>query len=192
MAAADAGADAVGLVFYPGSPRAIDPDHGQRLSLRLPPFVARVALFLDPEAGLVEQVLRDVRPDLLQFHGAESPDFCRAFGVPYLKAVPMGGKVDASAWAKTYADAAGLLLDGHRPGEAGGAGLRFDWQPEVVVNGPPVIAAGGLDPDNVGDAIRNMRPYAVDVSSGVETAPGQKDTTLIQAFVEAVYRADRG
>lgn len=192
VAAAESGADAVGLVFYDPSPRAIDPEHGRRLSLALPPFVSRVALFLDPDNNLVERVLDEVRPDVLQFHGRESPEFCRSFGLPYLKAVPMGEETDAHAWAQDYADAAGLLLDGHRAGEAGGSGQAFDWRRAGRLDGVPLVAAGGLSRENVGEAVRNMRPYAVDVSSGVETAPGRKDAALIQAFIEAVYRADHG
>lgn len=192
-AAAGAGADAIGLVFHEPSPRAIDTTQGRQLSRALPPFVARVALFLDPDAALVERVLDEVRPDLLQFHGGESAEFCRGFGLPYLKAVPMGEGADAAAWASDYADAAGLLLDSHRLGGAGGSGETFDWRRSGSgEGGPPIVAAGGLTSGNVGEAIQNMRPYAVDVSSGVESAPGRKDPALIQAFIEAVYRVDRG
>lgn len=191
-AAADAGADAVGLVFYEASKRAIDIQRARLLARALPPFIARVALFLDPAADLVQRVVDELRPELLQFHGSESPEFCRAFGVPYLKAVPMGEQVDTRAWATDYADAAGLLLDSHCAGEAGGSGRRFDWRRADRIEGVPIVAAGGLNPGNVGEVVRNMRPYAVDVSSGVESAPGYKDSALIQAFIEAVDRADRG
>lgn len=190
--AAAAGTDAIGLVFYQPSPRAMDPEGARAVSRALPPFVARVALFLDPAPELVDGVLATVRPDVLQFHGNESPEFCRSFGLPYLKAVPMGEDTDTVAWAEAYADAAGLLLDGHPPGEAGGRGRRFDWSRAGRTHGPPMVAAGGLHADNVGEAVRNMRPYAVDVSSGVESAPGRKDPALIQAFIEAVHSADRG
>lgn len=192
LAAAHAGADAIGLVFYASSSRALEPEQGRRVSRSVAPFVTRVALFLDPDTELVNRVVQQVRPDVLQFHGSESADFCRSFGLPYLKAVPMGEHNDPVDWARRYADAAGLLLDGHRPGEAGGSGRRFDWQRGAQAGGLPVIAAGGLNSDNVGEAIRNMRPYAVDVSSGVESAPGIKDSVLIETFIEAVNRADRG
>lgn len=191
-AAAAAGVDAVGMVFYEHSPRSISIGEATELVQVLPPFVSRVALFLDPAPATVQTVVDALWPEVLQFHGSEPPEFCRAFRLPYLKAVPMGEDADPATWAERYADAAGLLLDSHRAGEAGGSGETFDWQRGATGEGwPPIIAAGGLNADNVGEAIRNMRPYAVDVSSGVESAPGRKDPALMQAFVEAVHRVDR-
>lgn len=190
-AAASAGADAVGFVFYPASPRLVDLDTAEQIAAAVPPFVARVALFLDPAAADVQAVIDRLRPDLLQFHGGESPAFCGCFGLPYLKAVPMGDQdTDPAAFAERFADAAALLLDSHSAGMPGGSGTGFEWSR----GGPqsrPVILAGGLTADNVGDAVRAARPYAVDVSSGVESAPGIKDAELINAFTEAVYRTDR-
>ncbi|MDN5863567.1 MAG: phosphoribosylanthranilate isomerase, partial [Salinisphaera sp.] len=156
----------------------------------LPPFVARVALFLDAAAATVQGVVDALWPDLLQFHGSEAPSYCRAFGVPYIKAVPMGAGADPRQWAERYHDAAALLLDSHAVGEAGGSGKPFDWQRAAYGSGPALIVAGGLNADNVGAAIRDMRPYAVDVSSAVESSPGVKDPGLIEAFIEAVHRGN--
>lgn len=191
-AAAAAGADAVGLVFHADSPRALNPESARAVAAALPPFVSRVALFLDPNAADVWAVIDTLRPDLLQFHGSESPEFCGRFGVPYMKAVPMGDDdVDPAAYAARFPQAAALLLDGHRTGKAGGRGEGFDWEAHGDLRSIPVVLAGGLTPDNVAEAIRSVRPYAVDVSSGVESAPGVKDPARIRAFVEAVYKTDR-
>lgn len=187
IAAAMAGADAIGLVFYAHSARAVTPDLADEISRALPPFVARVALFLEPSAQEVEQVIENLRPDVLQFHGREEPAFCRRFGMPYLKAVPMGEQgVDLAAWADAYGDAQGLLLDANRAGEAGGRGESFDWQGERQLPDLPIVIAGGLGPDNVAAAVRRFSPYAVDVSSGVESAPGIKDARRMRDFVDAV------
>lgn len=191
-AAAAAGADAIGLVFYAGSPRALNLDAARAAAAALPPLVSRVALFLDPSAADVQTIVDALRPDLLQFHGGESPEFCGRFGVPYMKAVPMGDeRADPAAYAARFADAAALLLDGHRPGEAGGRGKGFGWEERHGGHDLPVVLAGGLTPDNVAEAVRDVRPYAVDVSSGVESAPGVKDSARIRAFAEAVREADR-
>lgn len=190
-AAAAAGADAVGMVFYPGSPRALDLESARDVAAALPPFIGRVALFLDPAAADVQAAIDTVRPDLLQFHGDESPEFCGRFDVPYMKAVPMGdGDVDPSDYAARFAGAKALLLDGHRTGQMGGRGEGFNWEEGGEYN-MPIVLAGGLTADNVAGAIRHMRPYAVDVSSGVESEPGIKDTGRMRAFAEAVYRTDR-
>lgn len=191
-AAAAAGADAVGMVFYAHSPRLLDVASARAVAAALPPFVSRVALFLDPTAADVQTVVDALRPDLLQFHGSESPEFCACFGVPYMKAVPMGDEdADPAAYAERFSDAHALLLDSHRSGQAGGRGEGFAWGPRGGAHGTPVVLAGGLEPDNVAAAIRTMRPYAVDVSSGVESAPGVKDPERIRAFAEAVREADR-
>lgn len=190
-AAAMAGADAIGLVFYDQSPRYVSIEQAREVCRALPPFVAVTALFLDAAAATVQTVIDALRPDILQFHGNEAPAFCQAFGVSYIRAVPMGGDADPAEWAERFPDAAALLLDSHRAGEAGGRGETFDWQRGVLPDGPAVIAAGGLQPDNVGAAVRDMRPYGVDVSSGVEIAPGIKDHQLMQQFIEAIYRVDR-
>ncbi len=189
-AAVAAGADAVGLVFVEGSPRCLGLSQAERLASRLPPFVTLVALFLNPEAAWVRTVLAALPTAVPQFHGDEPPAFCRAFGRPYLKAVPMGGGADPVAYARRYPDCAGLLLDGHPAGAMGGRGETFDWR-AVPRLGAPVILAGGLTPENVAEAIAIARPYGVDVSSGVESAPGVKDPARMAAFAAAVRAADR-
>jgi phosphoribosylanthranilate isomerase len=190
--AAVAGADAVGLVFYPHSPRALDLVAAEAVAAVLPPFVSRVALFLDPAVADVQAVIDTLCPDLLQFHGEESPEFCGCFGVPYMKAVPMGDEdSDPAVYAERFADACALLLDGHRAGQAGGRGEGFAWERRGGAHAMRIVLAGGLTPDNVAAAIRNLRPYAVDVSSGVESAPGVKDAERIRAFAAAVYATDR-
>ncbi|MGH8455072.1 MAG: phosphoribosylanthranilate isomerase, partial [Nevskiales bacterium] len=163
----------------------------QALAIRdsLPPFVSAVAVFLDAPAEEVSAVLECVRPDLLQFHGREPESFCSAFGLPYIKTVPMTG-VDPVAFAANYPRAAGFLLDSHAPGQAGGSGQGFDWSRAPQDLGAPLILAGGLNPENVADAVRRVRPFAVDVSSGVESSPGIKDAGLMTAFVKGVQRGD--
>ncbi len=185
LAAAQAGADAVGLVFVERSPRCIALPRAQAVVAALPPFVTVVALFLDAEAESVTQILAALPTAVPQFHGDEPPEYCRSFGRPYLKAIPMGGGVDPARYARRYSDAAGLILDGHPAGEMGGSGQRFDWS-TVPRLGRPVILAGGLTPENVAEAVRIARPYGVDVSSGVESAPGIKDPARITAFLAAV------
>lgn len=190
LEAAQSGADAIGLVFYSASSRAIAPDAARQIVAELPAFVASVALFLDADASDVRHVIHQVSPNLLQFHGSESPEFCRSFDMPYMRAVPMAGETKLTDWFSQYADARALLLDGHAPGEAGGSGQSFDWNQSLPGDGPPIILAGGLQPDNVAQAIRTARPYGVDVSSGVESARGVKDKNKIQAFIDAVHRVD--
>lgn len=190
LAAASAGADAIGLVFYAPSPRAVSFDEAVAVAAALPAFVANVALVLDAGTDYVHEIMRCVKPDMLQFHGNESGEFCRSFGLPYLKAVPMRNGTKLADFAQEYADARGLLLDSHAPGEAGGRGEVFDWTRINERAGPPVILAGGLHAGNVAAAVRSVRPYAVDVSSGVESAPGVKDAGRIKQFIEAVQRTD--
>jgi phosphoribosylanthranilate isomerase len=184
------GVDAIGFVLVPRSRRYLSPEQAARLRATLPPFVAAVALFQDAAAAQVQQAIDVLRPDLLQFHGAEDAAFCASFGLPYLKAVAMGARQSLPTAARRYRDAAGLLLDSHAPGEMGGSGKTFQWArfPALRV---PVVLAGGLTPKNVGAAIRAVRPYAVDVSSGIETAPGIKDWAKMRDFVAAVRKADR-
>lgn len=175
LAASTAGADAIGLVFWSGTPRVVDVGRAREIADALPPFVTKVALFVDPRPADVRAVLAAVPVDTLQFHGAETPDLCRSFGRPYLKAVHVKDGVDLLEYAALYADAAGLLFDTFRPGDLpGGTGHAFDWSrltPAVQARlSAPVILSGGLDAANVGDAIRAVRPWAVDVSSGVEEA----------------------
>jgi phosphoribosylanthranilate isomerase len=189
LAAARAGADAIGLVFEPKSPRAVDLERARAIARALPPFVSVVALFVDAEPARVREVLGALRPDLLQFHGSETPEYCRQFAHPYIKAIPMREGVDLHESGRAYGEAAGLLLDAYVAGTAGGTGRAFDWTRVPRDLGKPVILAGGLDPDNVGEALRLARPYAVDVSSGVEAAKGIKDANRMAAFIEAVRTA---
>ena len=183
LAAAAAGADAVGLVFAEQSSRRIGLDQGRRIARSLPPFVARVGLFMDAEAEFVRRVLEWVPLNILQFHGRESQRFCRQFGRPWMKALAMGGGQPDDPGDFDEADA--LLLDAHVPGQAGGSGEVFDWS--IIPNmDRPWVLAGGLDPDNVAEACARLRPDAVDVSSGVEVRPGVKSDKLIDDFIKAV------
>lgn len=189
-AAVSAGADALGFVFYPPSPRYIEPHLAREICRQLPPFVTRVGLFLDEEPGRVHEVAAQVGLDVLQFHGQEDPETCRAPGYSYLKAVGMRGLDNPAAYASRYADAQGILMDSHDLGQAGGTGKTFDWTRVPTMRSLPIILAGGLNPDNVCEAIQRVRPYAVDVSSGVESSPGIKDSKLILRFVSEVRRGD--
>jgi phosphoribosylanthranilate isomerase len=187
--AARLGVDAVGLVFYPKSPRYVSVEQAKALVAKLPAFVTVTALFLDPTRGEVQQVLDGVRVELLQFHGSEEPAFCRGFGRPYIKAVPMGSRADIAEYAHRHSGAAALLLDSHVAGQKGGTGVSFDWTTIPKFTGPPLILAGGLSADNVATAIRIVQPYGVDVSSGVESQPGVKDADKLAAFVREVNDA---
>lgn len=186
LAAARAGADAIGLVFYARSPRAVSAAQARTIVRALPPFVTTVGLFVDAAAEDVRHVLQAVPLDLLQFHGDESPEQCRIYGRPYLKALRMREGVDVAATARTYGDAAGLLVDTYVEGVAGGTGLAFEWSRLPHDLARPVILAGGLTPDNVAAAVVQVRPWAVDVSGGVEAAPGLKDAAKIAAFIRGV------
>lgn len=190
LAAARAGAAAIGLVFHGASPRHVEPARAAEIARALPPFVGSVALFVNPTPEAVESVLRQVRPDLLQFHGEESPAFCRYFGVPYIKAMRVKAGIDLLQSAALYADARGLLLDAWSDAAHGGTGERFDWSLIPTGLPKPVILAGGLSPANVAAAVRQVRPWAVDVSSGVEAAKGIKDAARIAAFMKEVRNAD--
>jgi phosphoribosylanthranilate isomerase len=186
------GADAIGLVFTARSKRRVALQQAQAIRRALPPFVDAVALFMDDDAALVEQVIAAVQPDLLQFHGDETDAWCARFGHPYLKAVAMGEGAGALPRLQEYPSAAALLLDGHAAGEAGGSGKAFDWSLLPGDLPQPVILAGGLHAGNVGAAIRTARPWAVDVASGVESAPGIKDAGKLRDFIAAVRAADEG
>ncbi len=184
--AARLGADALGFVFYAKSPRAVNVEQAAALVRAVPAFVTTVGLFVDPTEEEVRAVLEWVPLDLLQFHGDEPPVFCSRFGRPYLKAVRVQPGVDLVQYAAAYRESAGLLLDAYVPGVPGGTGQRFDWDliPEVLPL--PIVLAGGLEPDNVADAIARVRPWAVDVSGGVEAAKGIKDHARMAAFIGAV------
>ena len=203
-AAVDAGADAIGLVFWPGTPRVVTGSQAAAIVATLPAYVTVVGLFVDPEPQAVRDVLAAVPIDVLQFHGREPAQLCRAFGRRYVKAIPVKDHVDLLESVSPYDDAAGLLFDAFREGDLpGGTGRVFDWGrlTGVVRSGlaQPLILSGGLDAGNVARAIRDVRPWAVDVSSGVEEldaggAPrrGLKDPARIRAFVEGVRSADGG
>lgn len=185
--AVDAGADAIGLVFYQRSPRNIGIDDAATIARAVPPFVTRVALFKDADRQLVDAVLASVDIDLLQFHGSESPAYCEAFGRPYIKAIGLKGVDNMAATIadaeQAFKSARALLLDGHAPGEDGGSGEALDWS-ALASGSKPVILAGGLNPDNVRHAVELVRPFAVDVSSGVESSPGIKDPDRVTAFIQ--------
>ncbi len=189
-AAVDAGVDSIGLVFCERSPRNLDMPTARALAAQIPAFVSVTALFLNPQASLVDSVLEHVRPEVLQFHGQETSAFCEAFGRRYIKAIAMGGQSNELASAReAHPQACGFLLDSHAPGAMGGSGETFDWD-QIAVSQIPLILAGGLNPDNVTQAIRQVQPWAVDVSSGVEEAPGLKSPAKIQRFMAAVKAAD--
>ncbi|MFZ5467063.1 MAG: phosphoribosylanthranilate isomerase [Pseudomonadota bacterium] len=190
LEAARLGADAIGLVLYPPSPRAIDVVRAARIRDVLPPFVQPVALFVDPAEAEVEAVLNLIPEVMLQFHGSETHEFCASFGRPYLKALPMGKGSDPVNEAARHARASGFLLDSHDAGGVGGTGHAFDWSTIPSLD-RPIVLAGGLRPENVGEAVRGVRPWAVDVSSGVESAPGIKDPARMAAFINEVRHADR-
>jgi phosphoribosylanthranilate isomerase len=183
-AACAAGADALGFVFYAKSPRNLSIEQAASLIKALPPFVQSVGLFVDAEPGFVRAVLEAVPLDLLQFHGGENPEYCRQFGRPYLKAVRVRPGVDLVKYASDFSDARALLLDAFVPGLPGGTGERFDWRLIPAGLNKPIILSGGLNPDNVAEAVQTVQPWAVDVSSGVESAPGIKDATKVAAFIE--------
>lgn len=190
-AAAAAGADAVGLVFYPGSDRALDLEAAAAVVAALPPFVATVGLFLDADAERVRSVLERMALDLLQFHGSEAAEFCSGFGRPYIKAAAMASGEDPADLAAAHPRARGILADSHPAGGSGGTGRPFSWDRLPRERGYRLILAGGLTPDNVAQAVRQVRPDAVDVSSGVEEARGVKDPVRVQRFIEEVRRGDR-
>ena len=188
-AAVDAGADAIGLVMYPKSPRFVDVARAAELARRLPPFVVPVALFVNASPAEIAAATQAIPHLTLQFHGDETPEDCRAAARPYLRAARMAPSLDLLDFAARYADAQALLLDAHVEGYGGG-GKVFDWSlipPDVR---SPVVLSGGLHAGNVTDGILQVRPWAVDVSSGVESAKGIKDAEAIRRFCEAVLEAD--
>lgn len=189
LAAARLGADAIGLVFYAPSPRAVNIETARRIAQCLPPFVAAVGLFVDADPAYVREVLASVPLDILQFHGEESPEYCRQFSRPYLKAVRVKPALDLLEYAARYADARGILVDTYVPQAPGGTGETFDWSLLPQHFPLPLVLSGGLHPGNVSEAIRRVQPWAVDISSGVESSRGIKDVAKIAAFNEAVRRS---
>ncbi|QKE63730.1 phosphoribosylanthranilate isomerase [Aquipseudomonas campi] len=189
LAAAAAGADAIGLVFYARSPRAVSVAQAQQIIAALPPFVTTVGLFVDMPRAELQQILAQVPLDLLQFHGDESVEQCEGYGRPYIKALRVKAGDDIAAQMAQYPSASGVLLDTFVEGVPGGTGLAFDWSLVPAELPKPVILAGGLTPDNVAAAIARVRPYAVDISGGVESAKGIKDADKVRAFIRAARGA---
>ena len=189
--ASELGVDAVGFVFATNSPRRVHPQQARMMRLALGPLVDAVALFMDNNVEEVRKAIRLVRPTLLQFHGREDDAFCRSFGVPYIKAVAMGGEPPTAAMLRSrYPGAVGFLFDANAPGAPGGSGQRFDLSRLPADLQAPMLLAGGHDPGNVFEAVTTALPWGVDVSSGIESAPGIKDGERMRHFVEEVRRAD--
>ncbi len=189
--AAILGVDAIGLVFYPPSPRNISIDKAIEITKALPAFVTTVALFVDEQEARIREVLTKVPIDCIQFHGDESADACRIYNKPYIKAIRMKPELDVMALAEEYDDASALLLDAYHPGIKGGSGSKFDW--DLIPNNCclPVILAGGLQVDNAMQAVQFVKPYALDVSSGVESSKGIKDVAKMAAFIQVTKEGDR-
>ena len=187
--AARADADAIGLVFYPPSPRFVSIERAIEVRNALPPFVQSVALFVNPDAAQVAQVLGRLAPSLLQFHGEETQGFCSQFGIPYIKACRVAEGVDLLEYLRAFPDASGWLLDAYVDGY-GGKGRSFDWSLVPARRERPLVLSGGLSRHNVRQAIRRVRPWGVDVSSGVESAKGIKDPAMIAAFIDEVRHED--
>ena len=185
-----AGADAIGLVFYPPSPRAVTPRLARELCGLLPPFVTAVGLFVNESAEAVRAVLEQVPLDLVQFHGDEPPALCASVGRRWIKAIRMRPGVELPALIDAYGAAAGLLLDAYDPLLPGGTGSAFDWGRIPPALAARIVLAGGLDPTNIAAAVTRVRPYAVDVSGGVESARGVKDPAKIYAFMQGVRDGD--
>ena len=195
LCAAHAGADAIGLIFYEGSPRAVTIEQAISISNALPPFVSTVALFVNAPQNEVNEIITCVRPTILQFHGDENASYCTQFGMPFLKAVRVGVEMTADdllEYAEAFSAARALLLDTMSQGLYGGSGKTFDWH--VIPNEMRrrIVLSGGLRVDNVAGATRTIRPWAVDVSSGVEAQKGVKDHALVRKFIEEVRNADAG
>ncbi len=189
QAAVRAGADAVGLVFYPRSPRHVTPDRAARLTALLPPFVSAVGLFVNSDRAFIERTVARCRLDVIQLHGDETPEMCQGLPRPVLKAMRVAGARDLEGLDRYPVQ--GLLLDAKRIGHYGGTGHRFDWSLLEGFRSPrPLLLAGGLNGDNVAEAIQRVRPHAVDVSSGVESAPGIKDEGRIDHFMQRVRWSD--
>ncbi len=190
LAAARLGVDAIGLVFYAPSPRAVSVAQAAEVVRELPPFVTRVGLFVNAEREAIAAAIEAAQLDLLQFHGDESPADCLGHGRPWIKALRMAPEMDVAAEMDRYREAQGILLDAWRPGVPGGTGETFDWRRIPAQRPRPLILAGGLAPENVADAIRTVRPWAVDVSGGVERAKGIKDADRMAAFIREVMSVE--
>ena len=191
-AAVGAGADAIGLVFYEPSPRYVTRARAREVCAALPPLVSVVGVFVNPAPRDIETAVEDLPVDLLQVHGDEPPELCAEAGRPYVKAVRVRTRDDIVEAADRYSDALALLLDAHHDTLWGGTGSQFDWNMVPDDVGRPIVLAGGLTPENVAGAIRLVRPFAVDVSGGVESAPGEKDVQSMERFMKEVASAESG
>lgn len=189
LAAAASGADAIGLVFYPGSPRFIDTDNAAAIVSVLPPLISKVGLFVNQNRSEIRSVLNQVSLDYLQFHGEESPEECSRYDKPYIKSIRMDDNVKLASEVERYRGSSCLLLDAHVEGMVGGTGKTFDWTKIPVSLNKPIILAGGLTPGNVKAAINRVNPYGVDVSSGVEKSKGIKDPDKMALFIREVLTA---
>ena len=189
LAAAGAGADMIGLMFYEKSPRHISLAQAAEIARALPPFVLKVGVFVNPDEALVTRAIAECGLSLLQFHGDETSEFCTQFGLMSVKALRVRDAASINALENFQTDA--FLLDAHSKAGLGGTGEKFNWDLAVAAQkfGKPIFLAGGLTPENVADAVKQVRPFAVDVSSGVESAPGKKDAVKVRAFIEAVRKA---
>ncbi len=185
------GADAIGLNFYPGSPRYVQIEQAKEISNAVSAFVVTVGVFVNPEITFLQEVTENVPIDMIQFHGDESPEFCSSTQKPYMKVIRVKDDIDVEAHAAKFASSRGILLDSYVPGVVGGSGENFAWEKADEVKSQPVILAGGITAANVGTVIAEHRPYAVDLCSGVEIEKGIKSTVAIEEFMQAVYRQDR-
>ncbi|GAB2189428.1 phosphoribosylanthranilate isomerase [Sessilibacter sp. MAH2] len=186
LSAVELGADAIGLVFYPKSPRFVDLNTAREIALKVGPFTTVVGLFVDASVDVINSTLEKVPLHLLQFHGDETPEYCAQFSRPYIKAFRMAPGLEVEALMDKYTGASGFLLDAYKPGVPGGTGQSFEWQRFPRYCKYPLILAGGLNPDNVSGALASTEAYAVDVSGGVESSPGQKDVTKMMSFINSV------
>jgi len=189
----DSGVDALGLVFYEKSPRNVSIETAKSICANIPPFITSVGLFLDASKEFVNSVLASVPLDLLQFHGSETPEYCTSFNRPYIKVVGMksiSNEEEFANYANQYKDAKGFLIDSHATGKAGGTGKTFDWDSVPQSFKKPIILAGGLNPDNIADALNQASVYGVDLSSGVERKPGIKDKQKISKLMTAIQNIE--
>ena len=187
LQAAQRGADAIGLVFYPPSPRAVTAEQAAEIIAALPPFVTTVGLFVDETPEQLEMILQQLPLDLLQFHGKESPAYCEGFGRRWMKAIRMRPEIDLEQECKRYQNAAALLVDAYQPGVPGGTRETFDWSRIPESLDLPLVLAGGLSPENVDAAVKQVKPWAVDVSGGVEQSKGIKSHSKVAQFIENAH-----
>ena len=187
LSAVEQGADAIGLVFYDQSPRNVSIKQAIEIASNVPAFVSVVGLFVNAEPSFINEVISNAKIDLLQFHGDETPEECTSYSLPFIKAIRVQSDTNLVQYAKEYSAAKALLLDAYTEGVAGGTGHVFDWNLIPKQLAKPIILAGGLKTDNVAQAIKQVMPYAVDVSGGVEASKGVKDAAKIAAFMRQVY-----